>query len=142
MELVLAVSVAVLLAALLGFSLLTLYPPSDLSYDTTLYHLPLARDLVHHHGLVYDPFVRYSFFPQANESLFAVTMLLSIFEGGFALHPSASAGAARTLAANSAMAALRYIARIPFFSSSGAFCVPGLNGSALGRLLPFMHEPP
>ncbi|GAC1639772.1 MAG: hypothetical protein NVS4B2_29230 [Chloroflexota bacterium] len=71
------VSVSVLFIALLGFSVLTLYPSTSLAYDATSYHLPLARDLVQHHGLVYDPFVRYSFFPQGNEAMFAVMLLLS-----------------------------------------------------------------
>ena len=65
----------VLGGALLFFSALTLYPVT--AFDATSYHLPLARDLVQHHGLVYDPFIRYSFFPQANESLFAVMLLMS-----------------------------------------------------------------
>jgi hypothetical protein len=59
----------------LGFSVLALYPVT--AFDATSYHLPLARDLVHEHGLAYDPFVRYSFFPQANEALFAVMQLLT-----------------------------------------------------------------
>ncbi len=60
---------------LLGFSVLALYPAT--AFDATSYHLPLARDLVRQHGLVYDPFVRYSFFPQANEAMFAVMQLLT-----------------------------------------------------------------
>jgi hypothetical protein len=66
---------AVLAGALLFYSALSLYPVT--AFDATSYHLPLARDLVQHHGLVYDPFVRYSFFPQANESMFAVMQLMS-----------------------------------------------------------------
>jgi hypothetical protein len=66
---------SVLLIALVGFSVLALYPANG--FDATSYHLPLARDLVRHHGLTYDPFVRYSFFPQAGESIFAVMLLLS-----------------------------------------------------------------
>ena len=71
----LVASMGVLCLVLLGFSMLTLYPST--TADVNGYHLPLARDLVQHHGLVYDPFVRYSFFPQANESLFGVVLLLS-----------------------------------------------------------------
>ena len=70
-------SVGALLIALLAFSGLTLYPSTSLAYDATSYHLPLARDLIQHHGLSYDPFVRYSFFPQGNEAVFAVMQLLS-----------------------------------------------------------------
>ncbi len=47
-------SMSVLCLVLLGFSLLTLYPST--TADVNGYHLPLARDLVQHHGLVYDPF--------------------------------------------------------------------------------------
>ena len=65
----------VLGGALLFYSALTLYPVT--AFDATSYHLPLARDLVQNHGLAYDPFVRYSFFPQANESMFAVMLLMS-----------------------------------------------------------------
>ncbi len=64
-----------LLAALAFFSVLALYPVNG--FDATSYHLPLARDLVRHHGFSYDPYVRYSFFPQAGESIFAVMLMLS-----------------------------------------------------------------
>ncbi len=66
---------AVLVLILVGFSYFTLYPST--AFDAPSYHLPLARDLVRQHGLVYDPFVRYSFFPQANEAMFAVMMLFT-----------------------------------------------------------------
>jgi hypothetical protein len=62
-------------AALIAYSALSLYPVT--AFDATSYHLPLARDLVANHGLAYDPFARYSFFPQANESMFAVMLLMS-----------------------------------------------------------------
>ena len=65
----------VLVGALVFFSALTVYPVT--AFDATSYHLPLARDLVQNHGLVYEPFDRYSFFPQANESMFAVMLLMS-----------------------------------------------------------------
>ena len=65
----------VLVGALIFYSALALYPVT--AFDAISYHLPLARDLVQNHGLVYDLFVRYSFFPQANESIFAVMMLMS-----------------------------------------------------------------
>jgi Dolichyl-phosphate-mannose-protein mannosyltransferase len=71
----LVVAIGVLLVVVLGFSLLALYPST--ADDANNYHLPLARDLIQHQGLVYDPFVRYSFFPQANESLFALMLMLS-----------------------------------------------------------------
>ncbi len=66
---------ATLGAVLVAVSVLVLYPST--AFDAPSYHLPLARDLVRQHGLVYDPFVRYSFFPQANEAMFAVMMLFS-----------------------------------------------------------------
>jgi hypothetical protein len=59
----------------LGFSWFALFPVT--ANDAVAYHLPLARDLVAQHGFRYDPFVRYSFFPQANEALFAVMLMLS-----------------------------------------------------------------
>ncbi len=65
----------VLALLLVGFSFMTLYPST--AFDAPSYHLPLARDLVRQHGLVYDPFVRYSFFPQANEAMFAVMLLFT-----------------------------------------------------------------
>ena len=65
----------ILLLVLAFFSGLALYPVNG--FDATSYHLPLARDLVAHHGLRFDPFVRYSFFPQTGESLFAVMLMLS-----------------------------------------------------------------
>jgi hypothetical protein len=68
-------SFTVLAVALIAFSALALYPVT--AFDAISYHLPLARDLVENHGLVYDPFARYSFFPQANESMFAVMLLMS-----------------------------------------------------------------
>src|SRR5581483_8937690 len=64
-----------LIAALVFFSVLALYPVNG--FDATSYHLPLARDLVRHHGFKYDPYVRYSFFPQAGEAVFAVMLMLS-----------------------------------------------------------------
>ncbi len=66
---------AILLGALAFFSVLALYPVNG--FDATSYHLPLARDLVRHHGFRFDPFVRYSFFPQTGESLFAIMLTFS-----------------------------------------------------------------
>ena len=66
---------SILGVVLVFFSVLAIYPST--AFDATSYHLPLARDLVVHHGLVYDPYVRFSFFPQANESVFAVMLLIT-----------------------------------------------------------------
>lgn len=60
---------------LVAFSVLTLYPAA--TYDVTMYHFPLARLLIEHRGFVHDPFVRYSFFPQAGEAMFAAVLLLT-----------------------------------------------------------------
>jgi hypothetical protein len=69
-----AVVVGVLGAALAEMSLLPLYP--WLGFDSSYYHLPLARNLIVYHGFV-DDHARYGFFfPQANEALFATGKLL------------------------------------------------------------------
>jgi hypothetical protein len=72
----LLVCLGALAVVLLAFSVMALYPVSALTFDAANYHLPLAQELVRRHGLVYDPFVRFSFFPQANEALFAVVLIL------------------------------------------------------------------
>jgi hypothetical protein len=74
-RLTISLSVLLLGTFLLVASVLTIYPLS--AFDATMYHLPLAREMVQNQGFQYDPFVRYSFFPQGNEALFAVAMLLS-----------------------------------------------------------------
>ena len=44
-------------------------------FDDTMYHLPLARYYVEHHALAVQPFLRYPFFPQNMELLFALGLM-------------------------------------------------------------------
>ena len=106
----------VLVGALVFYSVLALYPVT--AFDATSYHLPLARDLVQNHGLVYDPFVRYSFFPQANESMFAVMLLMS--------KSSSSSGALEF-----AMLAVSVVALSLWFIGSGRSIAAGLTGGLI-----------
>jgi Dolichyl-phosphate-mannose-protein mannosyltransferase len=62
-------------AALLPFCLLPLYPPT--AFDATLYHLPFARGFVESGGVPFLRDLRFPVFPQANEMLFALVMLLA-----------------------------------------------------------------
>jgi 4-amino-4-deoxy-L-arabinose transferase-like glycosyltransferase len=71
----LLICLTTLLVVVAGFSWFALYPVTV--GDAVNYHLPLAHNLVAAHGLRYDPFVRYSFFPQANEALFAIVLMLA-----------------------------------------------------------------
>jgi hypothetical protein len=50
-----------------------LYPPRH--WDDIMYHLPHARDIVIHHGLYLNPYVRYPLFPQNIEILYAFLLL-------------------------------------------------------------------
>jgi hypothetical protein len=52
---------------------LALYPP--LGFDSTMYHLPAAREMVESHRLSWLPDSRFPVFPQLNELLFALTLL-------------------------------------------------------------------
>jgi hypothetical protein len=56
---------ATLGAALPAALLFALYPPA--SFDDTLYHLPLARGLVEHAGVFFQPELRYPTFPLGQE---------------------------------------------------------------------------
>jgi 4-amino-4-deoxy-L-arabinose transferase-like glycosyltransferase len=56
------------------FWVLPLYPPTG--FDATMYHLPVAKFYVHQHGLAFNPYIRFSSFPQLNEMLFALALLL------------------------------------------------------------------
>jgi hypothetical protein len=64
-----------LLVVVVGLSWFVVYPVS--TGDALNYHLPLAANLIAHHGLSYDPFIRFSFFPQGNEAIYAVVLLIS-----------------------------------------------------------------
>lgn len=59
--------------SILGFGVLALYPP--VAWDAVMYHLPLAKHYAAIHAVAYDPFLRYSFAPQANEMLFTLVFL-------------------------------------------------------------------
>jgi 4-amino-4-deoxy-L-arabinose transferase-like glycosyltransferase len=63
--------ILVLLSPLL---LLPLYPP--IQWDATSYHLAAARIYVNSHALVFTPYLRFPVFPQLNEMLFSLMLLL------------------------------------------------------------------
>jgi hypothetical protein len=98
------------------------------AFDATMYHLPLARDLVQNQGFSYDPFVRYSFFPQANEAVFAVAMMLSP-------DPRVSSGIELTLL--SATVALVFT----WFLASGRSAAAALIGALLVLASPIVIVP-
>jgi len=50
-----------------------LYPP--LHFDDIMYHLPHAKNIVIHHGLNLNPYLRYPLFPQNFEILYAFLLL-------------------------------------------------------------------
>jgi hypothetical protein len=60
--------------ALLPIWLLLLYPP--VSFDATMYHLALPKVYLQAHRVVFDPYLRCAAFPQTNEMLFTLSMLL------------------------------------------------------------------
>jgi 4-amino-4-deoxy-L-arabinose transferase-like glycosyltransferase len=65
----------VLVLVLAPIILLALYPPSE--FDETLYHLPYAKTFIDQGRLCFIPTLRFPVFPQLNEMLFALGMLLS-----------------------------------------------------------------
>jgi hypothetical protein len=67
-----ALAIALLALPLL---ILSLYPPT--AWDATMYHLPLARATARYHGVPWRPEIRHSFFPQLQETLFALPLLFS-----------------------------------------------------------------
>jgi hypothetical protein len=71
--LVLALTASTFVLALPLFYL-PLYPPT--AFDETMYHLRVAREYVEHQGVVLTPFVRYPVFPQTNEMLFTLAILI------------------------------------------------------------------
>jgi 4-amino-4-deoxy-L-arabinose transferase-like glycosyltransferase len=62
------------IALLWRFWVLPLYPPTG--FDATMYHLPVAKFYVQQHGLAFNPYIRFSSFPQLDEMLFALALLL------------------------------------------------------------------
>lgn len=67
-----AVFVAMVLVSV--FVALPLYPPT--AWDSTSYHLATAKAYAQNHGLVYTPYLRYPVFPQLNEMLLCLGLLL------------------------------------------------------------------
>jgi hypothetical protein len=61
------------IALLWRFWILPLYPPTG--FDATMYHLPVAKFYVQKHALAFNPYIRFSSFPQLNEMLFALMLL-------------------------------------------------------------------
>ena len=62
----------------LPYALLGLYPPDETSFDALMYHLAVAKLYLEHHGFVFAPHVHFSLFPQLNEMLF--TLMLVLFD--------------------------------------------------------------
>jgi hypothetical protein len=60
--------------ALVPAALLAIYPP--LGFDATMYHLPFAKAFAATHHLPFLPALRFPVFPQLNEILFAIALLL------------------------------------------------------------------
>jgi 4-amino-4-deoxy-L-arabinose transferase-like glycosyltransferase len=54
--------------------LMPLYPPT--AFDSTMYHLAYAKIYCQSHGLVLTPYLRFPVFPQTNEMLFTLALLL------------------------------------------------------------------
>ena len=82
---------AVLIVAPALFQYLSnyLYPP--VHFDDTMYHLPHARDIVIHHGLYLNPYIRYPLFPQNFELLYALLLLFYDDISTHLIHASAAA---------------------------------------------------
>lgn len=55
--------------------LLPLYPPTQ--WDATSYHLAVAKIYTQSHAVIVTPFLRFAVFPQLNEMLFALALLIS-----------------------------------------------------------------
>jgi hypothetical protein len=125
-RLTISLSVLTLGGFLLVASVLTIYPMT--AFDATMYHLPLARDLVQNQGFNYDPFVRYSFFPQGNEAVFAIAMLLS---------PDPAVSAGLELAMLTATVALVFV----WFLTSGRSAAAALIGALLVLASPIVIIP-
>ncbi len=69
-----AVAVSIIVAMALPFAILPLYPPT--AFDATMYHLPYAKTYAQNHQLAFTPFLRYAVFPQNNEMLFTLALIL------------------------------------------------------------------
>lgn len=70
-----ALSVAgVLVILFLPLAILPLYPPT--AWDATMYHLAYAKIYVQNQQLVLTPYLRFPVFPQNNEMLFTLALLV------------------------------------------------------------------
>ena len=70
---VLAIATVVMLV-LLPPVMMALYPPTAI--DATLYHLAAAKAYATNHALILTPYLRFPVFPQHNEMLFTLALLL------------------------------------------------------------------
>jgi 4-amino-4-deoxy-L-arabinose transferase-like glycosyltransferase len=61
-------------ALLIPICLLPLYPPT--AWDSTMYHLAYAKIYTQNHQIVLTPYLRFPVFPQTNEMLFTLSLLL------------------------------------------------------------------
>lgn len=59
---------------LLPLLILPLYPPT--AWDATEYHLTVAKIYSQHHAVIFAPYVRFPVFPQLNEMLFTLMLML------------------------------------------------------------------
>lgn len=73
-SLMVAAFVALIFICCLPYLILTFYPPT--AFDATMYHLPYARSYVQSHQLVFTPYLRFPVFPQTNDMLFTLALLL------------------------------------------------------------------
>lgn len=64
------------LAVLLPIFILALYPPT--TWDSTMYHLALAKIYAQNHELSFTPYIRFSLFPQVIQMLF--TLMLMVYD--------------------------------------------------------------
>jgi len=68
------VGLIILVIALAPIWFLPLYPPT--AFDETMYHLPSAKVYVEQHRVVFQPHLRFPVFPQTNNMLFTLALLL------------------------------------------------------------------
>jgi 4-amino-4-deoxy-L-arabinose transferase-like glycosyltransferase len=64
----------IILVLLSPILLLPLYPPTQ--WDATSYHLAAAKIYANSHAVVFTPYLRFPVFPQLNEMLFSLMLLL------------------------------------------------------------------
>ena len=115
---------ALFLAALFLLSVVVaMHPPGH--WDDTMYQLPLARDIVEHHGLVLNEYLRFPLFPQYLNLLFALGLMLG---------ESLPAGGAFVLAQVFASLPL-FVMVMGLWAASRRFLGSGVPGMWAGMLL-------